>query len=167
MKRDMDLVRQILLAIENLESVDQPVDLNFDDHTSEEVSYHVMLLDEADQHIRVDSEFALGDRLQRRRDREHDVGEREADGLLAEVKAEEPLAFVHKQSEFSGIGEDHRPPTPEASADEICALSAAVALAEARWPISMRLPAGSRTKKRVRPSAVPPSSIAVLWRAIV
>ena len=44
----MDLVRQILLAIENLESVDQPVDLNFDEHSSEEVSYHVMLLDEAD-----------------------------------------------------------------------------------------------------------------------
>ncbi len=48
MKRDMDLVRQILLSLEEVTSVDRPVDLKFNNYSSEEISYHVMLLDEAD-----------------------------------------------------------------------------------------------------------------------
>ena len=48
MKRNMDLIRKILLAIE--EKGGDPrcyVDLDIQDHSNEEVSYHVQLLEEA------------------------------------------------------------------------------------------------------------------------
>lgn len=45
MKRDMDLVRQILIAIE--ETPDDSVDLNFEEYEEELINYHVGLLVEA------------------------------------------------------------------------------------------------------------------------
>src|SRR4051794_19325385 len=50
MKRDMDLARQILLALEeNPESTGQQgVDVAIEGRSPVEISYHVMLLDEAD-----------------------------------------------------------------------------------------------------------------------
>ncbi len=47
MKRDMDLVRQILFEIEKQSFEDSGQLLKFDGYSDEEVSYHVMLLDEA------------------------------------------------------------------------------------------------------------------------
>ncbi|HWM89533.1 MAG TPA: DUF2513 domain-containing protein [Thermoanaerobaculia bacterium] len=46
MKRDMDLARRILFAVEEA-PLDGETDLNFDDFSQEEISYHVMLLSEA------------------------------------------------------------------------------------------------------------------------
>ena len=48
MNRDMDLIRDILLAIE--ESAEDPrgwIDLDLPERSAKEVSYHVMLLDQA------------------------------------------------------------------------------------------------------------------------
>lgn len=48
MKRDMDLVRLLLLKLE--ETSDDPrlwIDLEIPNYTSEEVSYHIMILNEA------------------------------------------------------------------------------------------------------------------------
>lgn len=48
MKLDKDLVREILLAIEDSDKTpDSWIDLAIEDHTDEEVAYHVMLLHEA------------------------------------------------------------------------------------------------------------------------
>jgi hypothetical protein len=47
MKRDMDLARQILLQIEAAPSPDSLVSVTSPNHTETEVSYHVMLLEEA------------------------------------------------------------------------------------------------------------------------
>ena len=48
MKRDMDLARSILLAIEaSDQEPGHEIDLSIGDHTDVEVSYHVMLLHEA------------------------------------------------------------------------------------------------------------------------
>ena len=47
MKRDMDLVREILLNVEALPFDGGFHDITIDGHTNEEITYHVMLLDEA------------------------------------------------------------------------------------------------------------------------
>lgn len=47
MKRDMDLVRQVLLEIEKQPSTSVWVDLSIEDYTPEEITYHVMILCEA------------------------------------------------------------------------------------------------------------------------
>lgn len=48
MKRDLDLVREILFAVE--ENAGNPlgsVELNIENHSQQELSYHIMLLDQA------------------------------------------------------------------------------------------------------------------------
>lgn len=47
MKRDMELVRLILIELEQQSSYQSSSNLNFIDHSEEEVNYHVMLLHEA------------------------------------------------------------------------------------------------------------------------
>lgn len=47
MKRDMDLVRSILLKIEEQPYTGSFLDVSVPGHTGEEISYHIMLLDEA------------------------------------------------------------------------------------------------------------------------
>lgn len=47
MKREMDLVRQILLKIEQHEHGLAPRDLAIDGHTDEQVAYHVHLMGQA------------------------------------------------------------------------------------------------------------------------
>jgi YD repeat-containing protein len=47
MKRDMDLVRKILLAFDENRSGFAPRPLTIDGYTDEEVGYHVLLMDEA------------------------------------------------------------------------------------------------------------------------
>lgn len=47
MKLDKDLVREILLAIEAYEEPEGLIEVQLDDHSPQEVSYHVRLLDEA------------------------------------------------------------------------------------------------------------------------
>ena len=47
MKLDKDLVREILLAVEAHDEPEGLLALKIDDHSAEEVSYHVRLLDEA------------------------------------------------------------------------------------------------------------------------
>jgi hypothetical protein len=47
MKRDMELVRQILLKTEQNTEVDGWIDLDIEGHAPEEVSYHVKLLADA------------------------------------------------------------------------------------------------------------------------
>ena len=47
MKRDMDLARAILFALEDVPSYGDLVELSFSDYSQNEVSYHVMLLHEA------------------------------------------------------------------------------------------------------------------------
>lgn len=47
MKRDMDLIRQVLLEMEKQSFEDSGTFLKFDGYSDEEVSYQVMLLDEA------------------------------------------------------------------------------------------------------------------------
>ena len=47
MKRDMDLVRQILLEIEKQPFSGGWIDLSIEGHTPEGISYHVMILHEA------------------------------------------------------------------------------------------------------------------------
>jgi hypothetical protein len=48
MKRDMDLVREILLQVEASSQVGGWIDLELKGHPPEEVAYHVMILSEAD-----------------------------------------------------------------------------------------------------------------------
>lgn len=48
MKLDKDLVREILLAVEDSShSPDETITLSLDSHTPQEISYHVMLMHEA------------------------------------------------------------------------------------------------------------------------
>ncbi len=47
MKRDLDLVREILIAIESDPTPFGPKDLNLKDRDPVEVSYHVQIMDEA------------------------------------------------------------------------------------------------------------------------
>ena len=47
MKRDMDLVRQIMFQIEEKSNGISLIDIKVDGHTNEEIAYHVMILDEA------------------------------------------------------------------------------------------------------------------------
>ena len=47
MKREMDLIRQILLEVERQPFTGKVIELGIEDHSSEEVSYHIMLLQEA------------------------------------------------------------------------------------------------------------------------
>jgi hypothetical protein len=47
MKRNPDLVRQILLELEKEPYQGQPIPIQIDDVTKEEIVYHVMLLNEA------------------------------------------------------------------------------------------------------------------------
>ena len=46
MKRDMELVRKILIAIEDSNNTMGSITLNFDNYSDEQVSYHVKLLSE-------------------------------------------------------------------------------------------------------------------------
>ena len=47
MKRDMDLVRELLMAVESLPSGFAREELQIKDHTQEEVDYHAFLMKEA------------------------------------------------------------------------------------------------------------------------
>jgi len=47
MKREMDLIRQILLEVENIPAAIGFRNLEFEGKSQEEVSYHIALLDEA------------------------------------------------------------------------------------------------------------------------
>ena len=47
MKRDMDLVRKILMKLENAHYNMSDIDLKIEGYNREEVSYHIMLLSEA------------------------------------------------------------------------------------------------------------------------
>ena len=47
MKRDMDLVREILFAVEKSPEPDQWIDIELEGHSPEEVSYHIKLLVQA------------------------------------------------------------------------------------------------------------------------
>ena len=47
MKRDMDLVRQILMEIEKASTFTQEIELRIPPYSAEEIYYHVQLLDEA------------------------------------------------------------------------------------------------------------------------
>ena len=47
MKRDMDLIREVLLEVEKVEGWDDWKQIEFKDRDPEEISYHVMLLAEA------------------------------------------------------------------------------------------------------------------------
>ena len=47
MKRDMDLIRQILLTLENAEEFETPLNLTVDGYDENEIVYHVYLLDQA------------------------------------------------------------------------------------------------------------------------
>ena len=49
MKRDIDLARRILLTVESQEEAigQSGIDLQFDEFTQNQISYHVMLLAEA------------------------------------------------------------------------------------------------------------------------
>jgi len=55
MKRDMELVRLILIEIEKQPSYFINIELIFNGYTQEEVSYHVMLLHEAGLIIAIDA----------------------------------------------------------------------------------------------------------------
>ena len=46
MKRDMELVRKILFAVEG-KGFDDGLDLQIDGYSDQEISYHIMILDEA------------------------------------------------------------------------------------------------------------------------
>jgi hypothetical protein len=47
MKRDMDLIRKILLFVEEHPDPDGWVQIELEDHPTKEVSYHIKLLDQA------------------------------------------------------------------------------------------------------------------------
>nr|WP_176704158.1 DUF2513 domain-containing protein [Pseudomonas sp.]QDK64831.1 hypothetical protein pA16J1_p17 [Pseudomonas sp.] len=58
MKLDQDLVREILLAVEDTShSPEESITLTLENRTSQEVSYHVMLLDEAGFLVGNDASF--------------------------------------------------------------------------------------------------------------
>ena len=87
----------------------------------------------------IDAELPALERFQRRGDGQQRVGEREADGLLAQIEAEQACACRGAIA----------PPVSSTRREVDRWRHNAVYLC----PISMRLPAGSRTKKRDRPSA--------------
>jgi hypothetical protein len=47
MKRDMDLVRQILLEVEKLSFTNNVVEISLEGYTSEEINYHLIILADA------------------------------------------------------------------------------------------------------------------------
>lgn len=47
MKRDMDLAREILFKIEDWPEYGFPIDIRIEGHHADEISYHVMLLNQA------------------------------------------------------------------------------------------------------------------------
>ncbi len=47
MKRDIDLVRLILLEVEKADGYLEPVEVKLPDYSTEQINYHIMLLDEA------------------------------------------------------------------------------------------------------------------------
>lgn len=47
MKRDMDLVRLVLLEVEKNDNPMRAIEIQIDDYSPDEVSYHVMLLEQA------------------------------------------------------------------------------------------------------------------------
>lgn len=55
MKRDIELVRLILLEMESVPTYLAEPNLNFDGYSEEEVHYHVMLLDEAGLIVAIDA----------------------------------------------------------------------------------------------------------------
>jgi hypothetical protein len=44
MKRDLELVRKILLKVEQIPTYDQPVELNIENYKTEEINYHVGIM---------------------------------------------------------------------------------------------------------------------------
>jgi hypothetical protein len=60
MKRNMDLIRQILLAVEANASGYMPCELNIDGFSEEEIAYHTCLLKEAELIDGVESESRGG-----------------------------------------------------------------------------------------------------------
>ena len=61
MKRDMDLVREILFALEDAPFNGDPIELTIQDYPHDEVSYHVMLLHEAKLIYAIDETLGEGD----------------------------------------------------------------------------------------------------------
>jgi hypothetical protein len=47
MKRDMDLVRKILIKVAELSTYDEPVEIDVEDYTRENIQYHLKLLHQA------------------------------------------------------------------------------------------------------------------------
>ena len=47
MKRDMDLIRKVMLAAEKTEDPGELIDPKFEGRTEQEISYHIALLDDA------------------------------------------------------------------------------------------------------------------------
>jgi exonuclease V gamma subunit len=47
MKRDIDLIREILLALEDAPEFDAPLNLTIDGYDENEINYHAYLLDQA------------------------------------------------------------------------------------------------------------------------
>ena len=60
MKRDMELVRELLFAIERCEHGHAPQQLNIEDYSDEQIGYHALLMSEAGLIHAVDS-TCLGD----------------------------------------------------------------------------------------------------------
>lgn len=60
MKRNMDLIRQILLAVEAHSSGYMPCELNIEDSSEEEIAYHTCLLKEAELIDGIESESRGG-----------------------------------------------------------------------------------------------------------
>ena len=54
MKRDMNLIRKILLEIEKSSDFSGYIDLEIKDYTDEEISYHILLLSEANLIVAMD-----------------------------------------------------------------------------------------------------------------
>ena len=47
MKRDMDLLRQILIVVRDHEDPSKPIELNIEGYTEDQIGYHVYLLSDA------------------------------------------------------------------------------------------------------------------------
>jgi len=60
MKRNMNLIRKILIETEKSSDYNGFIDLTIDDYTDKEISYHVMLLSEANLIIALDMSSLAG-----------------------------------------------------------------------------------------------------------
>src|SRR5579871_1216862 len=106
---------------------------------SDDKAADAMLADDRLELRRIEREFAACEGRQRRSDRDARIGKRKPDRLFTEIEPQQARTRLQRRPQALEVDDAHR--------------------LEARSPISMRLPAGSRTKKRLSPSATPSSSI--------